>query len=229
MSSTSAILAPPAFRPETAPVTWRGGPPLHSSRLSSTSSAAWPVSYTLPQQSSSAALAVWPAIPDSFARWPAKGPPTATLTSFPKRFTFRVELADGESKCVVCSEKLKKGGPQVMMRKCEGFRLMGYRCVTCVKPHTLRVAGGGSMVEMDQVRAMPPRSPLCTCSPASHPPCPTHRALAPPSRPAASPRRPLACAHAVKRLHHSQALPQRVRMQVQMAFYNTERKDCYRH
>lgn len=153
MHETSAVLTP-LSRPETTPVSWRGGAPLFSSQLTSTSSATWPASYTQPAQRSSAALATWPAIPDSYARWPAKGPPSATLTKFPKRLVFRVEPVGLEvSKCVVCGGKLPKNGAQVLMKQCEGFRLQGYRCVGCVKPHTLRQAGGGAMVEMDPVHS----------------------------------------------------------------------------
>ena len=95
-------------------------------------------------------------MPDSYALWPAKGPPSDTLTKFPSRFVFRVEQVGPEgSRCVPCGDKLRKGQPQVLLKGCEGFRLQGYRCIACVQPHTLRQAGGYNMVEMDQAHAPP--------------------------------------------------------------------------
>jgi hypothetical protein len=79
--------------------------------------------------------------------------------------------------------KLPKGSPQVSMRKNSGFRLTGFRCITCVPPHTLRQAGGSEAVELDKVRRRPlyhtpPSlpSPLCALRERHGPPSltPTH-------------------------------------------------------
>ena len=150
MGVTSAVLSP-LKDPETGPV------PLFSPQLSTTSVNNWPISFTEPSDRSSISPPIWPAMPDSFARWPAKGPATDTISKFPSQLDFRVELADGQAKCVLCTNKLCKGSPQVSMRRNSGFRLTGFRCVTCVQPHTLRQAGGSEAVTLDEVRR--PRSP----------------------------------------------------------------------
>ena len=161
MFESSAVLSPLRTRPDTAPI------PLFSPQMSTISVSDWPISYTQSEHRSSAAEATWPAIPDVYARWPAIGPASDTLSKFPSRLLFRVEVADGRAKCVVCSEKLPKGTPQVLMRHNSGFRLTGYRCVPCVQPHTLRQAGGADAVEFDQVCGAPPASaPPACASPA---------------------------------------------------------------
>ena len=147
-----------------------GGPePLFSPHLSTMSVTNWPISFTEPSERSGISPPLWPAMPDMYARWPAKGPATDTISKFPSQLDFRVERATGEGKCVVCTDKLPKGSPQVSMRKNSGFRLTGSRCVTCVPPHTLRQAGGSEAVELDKVRPRPLSIPLPLCPPPSAP------------------------------------------------------------
>ena len=164
MFETSAILSPMRTRDPDA-----GPQPLFSPHLSTTSVTNWPISFTEPSDRSGVSPPLWPAMPDSYARWPAKGPATDTISKFPKQLDFRVEKANGTGKCVVCTDKLPKGSPQVSMRKNSGFRLTGSRCVTCVPPHTLRQAGGSEAVELDKVRPRPLSIPLPLCPPPSAP------------------------------------------------------------
>ena len=190
-----------------------GGPePLFSPHLSTMSVTNWPISFTEPSERSGISPPLWPAMPDMYARWPAKGPATDTISKFPSQLDFRVERATGEGKCVVCTDKLPKGSPQVSMRKNSGFRLTGFRCVSCVPPHTLRQAGGSEAVELDKVRRRPLSTPL--------PPSP----LAP-SAPSVR-----GTAHHLAHQPHTitQALPKHLRTQVRIDFQNIEKEDCYR-
>ena len=206
MFETSAILSPMRTRDPDA-----GPEPLFSPHLSTTSVANWPISFTEPSDRSGHSPPLWPAMPDTFARWPCKGPATDTISKFPRQLDFRVEQADGMGKCVVCEDKLPKGSPQVSMRKNSGFRLTGLRCVTCVPPHTLRQAGGSEAVELDKVRRRPLSTPLLS---ALRPLRPAREA-----RPTISHSNP----HVAM-----QALPKHLRTQVRLDFHNIEREDCYR-
>ena len=207
MFETSAILSPMRTKDPDA-----GPEPLFSPHLSTTSVGNWPISFTEPSDRSGVSPPLWPAMPDSYARWPAKGPATDTISKFPKQLDFRVEKANGTGKCVVCTDKLPKGSPQVSMRKNSGFRLTGFRCVTCVPPHTLRQAGGSEAVELDKVRPQPSiHTPPSLPSPPLRPPRE--------ARPTISHSSP----HVVM-----QALPKHLRTQVLIDFQNIEREDCYR-
>ena len=82
---------------------------LSSSAISQVASSEWPTSFTTIKQQSPSSVSTWPSIPDSFCKWPAKGPPSDTLSKMPYKMSLAVELGQGDRYCLKCKKRLRDG------------------------------------------------------------------------------------------------------------------------